>query len=65
MSILFDLLPNDCNLVVQIKDPSWEGLFVDVTEETKLLDRSVVNVLTVENRNKAADQVSTPRCISF
>ena len=34
-----------CDLLLQIKDDNWDGMFVDIVEGHSILDRSVVEVV--------------------
>ena len=39
-----DILPSGC-LAFQVRDETWEGMFVDVREDGDITNKAVVNVI--------------------
>ena len=48
-----DLIDNEETLLLQIKDETWQGLFVDIALDQAIPDRSVIQVIVVD-RDAAA-----------
>ena len=43
--IFKDYLPKDCDIFFQLKNEQWSGEFTDVTDESEIIDKSVLRVV--------------------